>query len=383
MSKFLILITTCLLGYVLSDLVFLNGLKDDATAQCGKFTCSNDALKDKKCVQATGDTNKGSRKIAMNSCFKNSTCDTDYDTFAGSVEITKSCKLTPDPVAKKDRYPGEPCDDVHKCKDVPKKQEDGTFKTVENACNAESKRCDGPTEKTQNCQSDETCAAGDYCKLGDTATGDCTAQVVNEGDCKTSWDCINTHVCYKLKCVAAYSFPLGQVFISSDFNPLFTSEGICSTGMSVENPDDKSQLICVGQMYNTEKHPNVSNGLVKCDYGSKCSYNTYRDVEKTKKGETTQLDCACLATSDGQGYCGLAKDNSDQVKNDLVLINNDRHTKSRYEGKIGSNKECTLMESKLFGLMDQCVKDVFGYGECSTNYVKMAFGLLAILYTLF
>lgn len=383
MSKFLILITTCLLGYVLSDLVFLSELKDDVTAKCGTFTCSSDQEKDKKCVQATGDNAKGTRAIAMNSCFANSTCNTAFSPFSGSTEVTKSCVVTPDPVAVKDRFPGEPCDKVHTCMDVPKKQEDGTFKTVVNACNAESNKCDGPTEKTQNCQSDITCAAGDYCKKGETAIGDCTAQVVNEGVCKVSTDCINTHVCYKLKCVQSFSLALGTVFKSADVTPSSDVNFMCLTGMNEADPNDATQKICVGQMYNAEKHTDVSNGLVKCAYGSQCSYNTYSDAEKTKKGTTTTQGCKCLPTKDGQGYCPLAVDNSDNVSNAKNTLNNDRHTLARKGGKIGMNTKCMEMDSKLFGLMEKCVLDVFGYGECSTNYVKMAFGLLAILYALF
>lgn len=382
MNKFFVILS-CLLGYIVSDLVFLSELQADTKNKCSSFSCSTAQNKDKHCVQAYGDNADGTRKVDMNACFKNSTCVTPVDVFTGNTNSTKECVLTPKVEPKMNRFPGEPCTDENTCVMVPRKQEDDTWKTVANTCNA-TNFCAGPTGETKNCVSDLCCNAGSYCKIEAEATvGDCVPQVGDQGACELSLDCANTHVCYKKKCTAAYSFKLGQKFIMADFTPSTDATMICESGRWEVDAKVATDVYCVNQQYDHEAHPDasISNGLVKCEMGSKCKYNNFSSVDRSKHSVVMSMDCACLPNG-GQGYCPLAGEFSDLARQAKDNLNNKRHTSAR-KTPFNVNPKCAGYESRMWGTVEQCVKDVFGVGECSTSYVNMAFGLLALLFTLF
>lgn len=383
MNKFFVILS-CLLGYIVSDLVFLSELQADAKAKCSSFTCSTTQNADKHCVQVDGDNALGTRKVDMNACLALSHCDTPIDVFTGNVQVTKECVVTQEVTPRSDRFPGEPCDTNHTCVMVPRKQEDGTWKTVANTCNTDSKTCDGPTEQTQNCVADACCNAGDYCKIGAEAgaVGDCTPQVGDLGACELTLDCANTHVCYQKICTAAYSFKLNQHFIMADFTPSTDAASICESARWAA-AEVATDLYCVNQQYDNEAHPSsdVSNGLVKCDMGSKCSYTNFWEEDRTKHSKVITMDCACLPNG-GQGYCPLAGEFSSMANQAREVLNNKRHTSAR-KNPFDRNSRCNGYESRMWSSVEQCVRDVFGVGECSTNYVNMAFGLLALLFTLF
>lgn len=377
MSMKAILVLAILCFSVNADLVFLN---DDAKAKCPTFSCSTSAGTDGQCLSGKGKLVDG-RKVELNQCEKEGFyCPVKPATdFFADTDATEKCAETPKP-AVAENYPGEPCatENGDDCKSVFVYDTEKKDFVATKKCTA--KVCVG-AKKDENCKTDADCVVGHYCKAGEKVEDlhVCVAQLEKDAACTSTFQCKNTLICSDSKCVDAYSFDLGASVEKVDVSGQYLA---CANGSPVENK-------CAILAYKKDDKTTVENGLVKCDYQSKCNYEYLFKADGTDKKDATSQDCVCSLSSTGQGYCPMAQD-TDSYKsyftNQKTRLDNKRHTLARTLGDFDKQTDAkcaSFSVNVLFKDVDTCTKKVTGFSECNSSILKYSLIILAIFAAIF
>lgn len=320
---------------------------------------------DDKCIVSKGKLDE-LRTTNISSCTaKNSFCDSnktqsnkilsDEDYFQTCSQLTSSANT---------KYPGESCLSDDECIENIVLDYDGTSHKVKK-CNKKNV-CEG-TKQNDMCNSYSMCEAGNYCD----DSYFCVPYYKKGNPCDYSEECENGLFCYiyysqglvKIKsCVPIFSLPLG-----SDISllPEAIKEIACFSGTYYNNK-------CARQVYNNNKHIPDKNGLVKCEFGSKCEYVYYFsniDIDVEEK------DCVCAYNEQGQGYCPFSTHDDSTIErfSNLIYIkktnlNTLSYTKNKMsiEKTDGIKKKCYEYYSNVLfntGNTNE-IKRVFNFEDC-------------------
>jgi hypothetical protein len=134
-------------------------------------------LKDSCAVATTND--KKQKSVSLNTCSDKLVCPVQGLDIISDKNFNFTCtNVTVIPVT--DRYPGEACDDNHKCR----------------SGECKSNKCTGK-DHGETCASNLDCLSGHFCN---SATLKCDEQVGLGKNCTKSQDCVNFAGCYNNTC---------------------------------------------------------------------------------------------------------------------------------------------------------------------------------------
>jgi len=146
--------------------------------------------------------------------------------------------------------------------------------------------------------------------------------------------------------------------------------------------------------YDDTVHKSVANGLVTCDYKSKCKYTIYYKDDGTDKVAGPDQDCFCSLSAEGTGYCPYAigdAGNSARAQRVIAMFKanyDGHHTQHRYQEKSADDVNSSICQVWAGSIVSQgaldCVKTAFGAAKCAANYITTAIvALLMVFLALF
>jgi hypothetical protein len=358
-----------------ADLVFLNA---EATDKCPKYAC--DSANGDACAQGKGKMAE-TRTITLNPCKDKKMCDFNSKPFYVDTDYKTDCIDIPTPVDVKDRLPGEACKKVEECQEITYYDDKGTKSDKKRDC--VSDKCVGSV-KDSKCDNHQSCVVGHYCKgFAAGTTGICTPLVEATKDCATTLECKNNLFCQDKKCTESFSLDNGaELKIAPEEEGL--GEVLCKSGFSVDNK-------CATTKYDNDAK-DIVDGVVKCNYNTKCKYNYFFKDDGTDKKAAPELDCVCPMSADGQGYCPYSRgdvkaiDRNNQINGYAKeLLTNTFHTVHRLEvadGQEAKGSTCRAVYRDVSRRNSvSCVKDnILKFKPCtliSSGFIT--FSISAIL----
>ena len=247
-----------------------------ADKKCAKYTCATGA--DKSCVTAKADTTQNSVTLTDICDHAKQYCKVDFPAYITLTTLDKDTNYgcADNAATKPQRYPGEECKVDDDCVKV--QGDDKVGKCTDGKCTGHA--------ETEACTIHSACLKGLYCD-GLPAAGKCTKQKDKDATCASSYECQNQYLC-KDKCsVAPYSLDTKTELPHDEMT------GYMCKWEATALKDGK--VYCT---YQKQADAGDSNGVVKCDAGSKCKYDD-------DMAGSIEKDCACGYNADGQGYCPL------------------------------------------------------------------------------
>jgi hypothetical protein len=249
--------------------------------KCPKYSCE---AADKECAKSHFADGQALVKLDKSICPSDQICsvgDEPWKIFANSeTDLTGKCKALTERLPLPQRFPGEHCDNDHKC--------------FGEAC--KDGYCPGKKD-TEECKADTDCVVGYYCK-DDSTKKVCAAQKAEKESCTNSYQCQNHLVCLGNECTAGYFSK--QVGTKLEEQDGFNLGLLCEYGMV----DSKNYCTKV----TLENQKDATSGLALCDVGTKCTYD-FGGKYKVER------DCECGYNDKGQGYCP-----NDHAKGNFILI---------------------------------------------------------------
>lgn len=359
-----ILIIAMICYAVHSDIVFLN----EATAKCPKWTCGTTA--GDNCLVGKGKKTDG-RTVTVNPCNTGKVCDYKDGDALLDTDVTETCKAPTTPVAIP-ALPGEACTKNEDCQKI--SFWDGTNYVDKQEC--KEKVCVG-NKKDDSCKMTDSCLVGLYCAGNPQTAGKCAAQLDKDAACVANFDCLNHLLCFNSKCTDMLSQKVGTKV---------ADKSACISG-------DTENGVCKNVIYDAEKTPsaNISSGLVKCDFGSKCNYKSVTSEDGKTATAFTQ-DCVCSSNGDGQGYCPLALQDdgnsklSSSIKDAYLARFKNTKLHSYHRGfetadtASNATDRCLLYYSFMnFYKSPTCATDVYGYDFSKCNLLSSGFIKVSVM----
>lgn len=235
---------------------------------CPTFTCGS--LPDNECTEKKVDNTTKLTSYTLQEC-ENSNSQCPFNEF---TDVLTCGPKTSIPIKL---YPGGPCE-----------LDDDCF-----SGKCEEGECAG-VKADAYCSKDSDCLYGYSCRTGDTPDDNnkyCLLQK-NEGDsCKTDYECINSHGCYKNKCTPYYSLQDGTP-VENEVNE---AHSFCQSGFEYLNACARLAL-------------NGGNS-VECSDSNPCTYTNYDGTIIT-----IPENCQCGYNPSGKKYCLVGSGDKEFVK---------------------------------------------------------------------
>lgn len=324
-----------------SSLFYPLNTKGVSQKLCAKYTCKVPTKEEKYCAFFNGTS--GSQIELIPRCNTSEFCDIGgsdpNEVFYNHEKVNATCKPFPVEMISK-RYPGEDCQTDSDCINIPE------IKTITRCVN---KKCVG-IEKDKKCQTTEACLAGLYC---DSQTGRCEKQKAEFEDCKSTYECENSLLCYQGQCQdVMFQIPTGTTINEKDVN----LDYYCEFGLNIDG-------VCAKLTVEEKeiKEPRECNGQNLCEY-------TY---EPSTLGKIS-LPCECGYNNEGLGYCPASHSYKTEAWKKYFLLqklkyNNECHSYSRYNcySNYGQLKELLsnaieeLRKGSRYEKGVECAKEVF------------------------
>ncbi len=259
------------------------------TYQCAKFTCAT-KNENSTCLSSYNPYAEAGAGVQVNLTsgvcnHKNETCSAGplgINQVYNDQHVTGSCVASSPPTPTSARYPGEDCENDDQCI---------TTTGFTSTCLNETNRCSG-VEEFGNCTSNVMCDQGLSCN-----TTHCVHQLKAGDACDDTYDCGNQFACYNKTCTEFGTLKTGANMTKLELGDFYLSpmKALLCEFENIGENDKCTQIAYAGETANNTN----TDGYVKCNWGSKCSYT---DGNK----EMTQ-DCGCGYNADGQGYCPIAQ----------------------------------------------------------------------------